>query len=121
MAAMGDRSLEWSASHCISTASSIEGLYASSGARQPYHLEFYECAALYVALDRGSTPRCDMRRDCTAGWSRFASADNRPISMPMQHSKIRHGDSNKVFIILPFLCALSVAIAWFTPAVVTNR
>lgn len=62
-AAMEDPSREWSVSHCVSVASSIEALYAESGVRHQHHLEFYECVALCAILDGCKAQRCDMRRD----------------------------------------------------------
>lgn len=43
---MGEASAQREVNHCISVASSIEGLYANSGVRYQHHLEFYECVAL---------------------------------------------------------------------------
>lgn len=73
---MGEASAQWAVNHCVSAASSIEGLYADSGVRYQHHLDFYEYVALRVALGVGNLWHCDMCCDGPGG-SRSGLVANR--------------------------------------------
>lgn len=57
---MGEASAQWAVNHCVSAASSIEGLYADSGVRYQHHLDFYEYVAMCAAQGVGNLWHCDI-------------------------------------------------------------